>query len=144
MPATEFQNDEQQNLDATRKRLLNVKKSSVIVQRRQSQWFENTKPKHRDLKTAVICFKARYSHHGQQKTWVSTVKPDVEPLGLQYANGARLWKQTRSSFITNLFIIAVHEEAQSTTHMRSAQPLTWYNSINVKREKTEIILLVER
>jgi hypothetical protein len=81
-----------------RKRCLNTDRLSLFVQRRRLQWFGHvlrrpaTELLRRTLQLSP-CPGWRCRLGGQLKTWITTVKTDVECLGLRSVYGTRHWKQ---------------------------------------------------
>ena len=93
--------------DTIRQRCFNIEKLSIFLQRRRLQWFGHIlrRPNTNIAKlclSPVPCPGWSCRLGGQLKTWISTIKSDVELLGLQSVYGARVWKQNWIALCSDL------------------------------------------
>ena len=90
-----------------RQRCQGIEKLSTFLQRRRLQWFGHilrrpTSELSRQCISPVPCAGWRCHRGGQLKTWSSTIKSDVEHLGLQAVYGIRRWNKDWISICSDL------------------------------------------
>jgi hypothetical protein len=93
--------------DSVRQRCNNIPCIREVVQRRRLQWFGHVlrKPDVELTKLSLHpppCPGWRCRLGGQLKTWIATVRTDVERLGLQAVYGARHWNRSWLTLCTEL------------------------------------------
>jgi hypothetical protein len=93
--------------DEIRRRCFDTEKLSAFLQRRRLQWFGHilrraTTELSRTSLSPLPCPGWRCRLGGQLKTWISTVKSDVELLGLQSVYGIRQWNKNWISICSDL------------------------------------------
>jgi hypothetical protein len=93
--------------EEVRKRCSDIERLTVLLRRRRLQWFGHVlrRPISEISKQALApspCAGWRCRLGGQLKTWLSTVKKEVELLGLQSVYGVRHWNQHWVSICSDL------------------------------------------
>ena len=93
--------------DEVRHRCFDIPRLSSVLRQHRLRWFGHTlRRADSDLTKATLfpapCPGWRLRLGGQLKTWISTVKTDVEVLGLQSIYGVRRWKKSWSDICADL------------------------------------------